>query len=604
MPLIDLKTNLKDLKYGHDQRGGGSSGQPYITTPIPEGDYNSISFDDGLIRGGAIGAIKHSANDFSRIFKFLKDAPRGPLFLAKQVGLQLSNPRIETNKGLFGNNNLGPTRLYNLGINTLAQVPVGAFGIHFQRHGLLPFTSDNDKYEYVVSHAQPEENRLVKLRDKLILRNEELKLNKKDNKQLGRLLGEFGVYSSNVTNFLKAKRTKQESIIEQYIGGPGSVDGIGTTTIRRTSYTPAINEESTRYWDEIRNQNRENLFQTNTLLQLNSDLDANLTGSVRRTFDTFNLAEANIDRFGNIIPFNTNEEIDNIIISQTNYNIEQKILRADRKKFFIDDRINRGNPGLKKDRSDYSKGEALDKITALPIFKIKKEDDLTSAGKAIRDLVKFRFEAIDNDNPSMSNVIVFRSFIKGISFPINPEWTGIKYNGRGEQFYVNTGFTNNISFNFQLAAQSRAEMKPMYQKLNYLYSNCTPDYKGTFMRGPLMRLTIGNLIYRQHGFISSLTPTVNDDAPWEIALDEPDNNGNRKDTDMLELPHMIDVSCTFTPIYNFLPKKSLTLSPFIADKGNEVASGERWIPNTELRDVKNLNDQSQEDLFYQSLNKD
>ena len=35
MPLIDLKTNLKDLKYGHDQRDGNSSNQPFVPTLIP-----------------------------------------------------------------------------------------------------------------------------------------------------------------------------------------------------------------------------------------------------------------------------------------------------------------------------------------------------------------------------------------------------------------------------------------------------------------------------------------------------------------------------------------------------------------------------------------
>jgi hypothetical protein len=39
MPLIDLKTNLKSLKYGNDRTNEGSSGQPYIT-PDPDGNAN------------------------------------------------------------------------------------------------------------------------------------------------------------------------------------------------------------------------------------------------------------------------------------------------------------------------------------------------------------------------------------------------------------------------------------------------------------------------------------------------------------------------------------------------------------------------------------
>lgn len=37
MGLLDLKTDLKSLRYGQDTPGGGDSGQPYIKSKIPEG---------------------------------------------------------------------------------------------------------------------------------------------------------------------------------------------------------------------------------------------------------------------------------------------------------------------------------------------------------------------------------------------------------------------------------------------------------------------------------------------------------------------------------------------------------------------------------------
>ena len=94
MPLLDLKTDLKSLKYGQDTPGGGDSGQPYIRTDINNVDsgINKLrftKFDDGLIRGGAVGAIGSSVVDTLRIGKFLTDPPKGPLFIVKQVGLQL-----------------------------------------------------------------------------------------------------------------------------------------------------------------------------------------------------------------------------------------------------------------------------------------------------------------------------------------------------------------------------------------------------------------------------------------------------------------------------------------------------------------------------------
>ena len=173
MSLLDLKTDLKSLKYGKDRPGGGDSGQPYQKVDINTVDsgfnrFRMTKFDDGLVRGGVVGAANASIVDTFRIGKFLTDFPKGPLFIAKQIGLQMSNPVLETNKlktdsptkggGLLRNvgnfvlntankivNAVGPTRIYNLGINTLAQVPVGAFGIHFNRHGLLPVQDDQTK---------------------------------------------------------------------------------------------------------------------------------------------------------------------------------------------------------------------------------------------------------------------------------------------------------------------------------------------------------------------------------------------------------------------------------------------------------------------------
>ena len=165
MPIITQlnATKLRSLKYGNDTSDGGNSGQPYVKTELKDIDkpftkFRLTKFDDGLIRGGAIGALNASVVDTIRIGKFLKDFPKGPLFIAKQVGLQLSNPKLETKKGLGGLlGKVGSTRLYNLGINTLAQVPLNAFGGHLMRHGLLPVMDESTKYINVVTENNREE---------------------------------------------------------------------------------------------------------------------------------------------------------------------------------------------------------------------------------------------------------------------------------------------------------------------------------------------------------------------------------------------------------------------------------------------------------------
>ena len=46
--------------------------------------------------------------------------------------------------------------------------------------------------------------------------------------------------------------------------------------------------------------------------------------------------------------------------------------------------------------------------------------------------------------------------------------------------------------------------------------------------------------------MNSLSYTVPNDSPWEIAIDEPEGG-----TKMLILPHILEVSMTFTPIGEF-----------------------------------------------------
>ena len=244
MSLLKLKTNLKSLKYGKDQPGGGDSGQPYQQVDINTVDrgfnrFRLTKFDDGLVRGGTVGAINASLVDAFRIGKFLKDLPKGPLFIAKQVGLQLSNPKIETSKSGRGNvGKLGPTRIYNLGINTLAQVPVNAFGGHLNRHGLSPVQDDQTKYLRIAQENNNEkDNRLTQLRNRFGLGFDydlykgNIVLRRKEQKTLSVIAATFaggGAFANSVYNDI------QNSRIDDYTGGPSSVYGIGRTLIRRT----------------------------------------------------------------------------------------------------------------------------------------------------------------------------------------------------------------------------------------------------------------------------------------------------------------------------------------------------------------------------------
>jgi hypothetical protein len=133
MSLINLKTNLKSLKYGKDQFDGGSSNQPYIQTEIPEelGEYGFLN-KDFILRGGS-RAVTDSLIDVKRLGKYFTDTknPSGLLFVTKQN--LLSRLAVKTQTSGFLNEGVYTP------LSTLTQAGGNAFGLHVNKQGLNPF---------------------------------------------------------------------------------------------------------------------------------------------------------------------------------------------------------------------------------------------------------------------------------------------------------------------------------------------------------------------------------------------------------------------------------------------------------------------------------
>jgi len=643
-------TNLRSLQYGDDTIGGGNSGEPYITTAIPPALQQQVestdiwNSDSGLIRGGFAGATRASATDFTRISKFLTDPPKGPLFIIKQVGLQLSNPQLEASRGagstlnnliqgnfstIFNseeglNTNIGTTRIYNGGINTLLQVPLNAFGGHIIRHGLLPIESNSAKYENVARNNDPlnvdeegKNNRLVRLKAKL--------------------------------------EVIENADIARYISGPGSLDGIGITTIPRyydtlTNNTkPYIPLDTALIIDEKgNNENNADTFNTG-YFYARPFINPNYYNAQGVSLQYFNNSEALIRSENNILPpakgrtnnLTENSQIDQNVIDYSatgrNYDTLRRNIANQRvnnqvgntylptevsfsislgagpaqeirftapltftptgksrykgldlSKNNIDTRLGLAQAQGYGDANDFTKGKDSINLTPVYLSSAPPTTKVTIAGRVYRtrDLIKFRIEAVDNDTPKQSAWMIFRAYLKDITDTPNPTWNTVNYVGRGEPFYIYKGFERSLSFTLQVAAMSEEELKPMWQKLNFLYSNTMPDYsKDNVMRSPYMRLTLGDYMFRQPGIIKNLTYTIGNDSPWEIALDEPELGSS-----LYELPHVMTIQMTFAPIHDFLPRKFPTefadpvanfkqLPAFVADRqtNSENDADNPWL---------------------------
>jgi hypothetical protein len=589
MALRDLRTNLKSLQFGNDTPGGGSSGLPYIQTGLPEdspaGEYlagiarNSM---DWPLRGGAYSTIA-STTDSVRISRFLTDLPRGYVFTSKQVQLQKSNPKIETG-GFTSRLN---TQTYNLNANLLAQVFEQGTGIHIPRAGanVNELGPDNPqaKYEYIVSHKNTDQNRLVALYGSKIQQNS------------------TGLSLDSAATTLGI--STDDNILFDYEMGPDSLYGDGNTTIFRTTNTTTAFERyiSNGFIKTGYNPNfkvlSQNVPYSSSYIAAKWNIPNGFLG-IKDIRDDFNLEDnttyqqsnsafirpegvpigiSPINQFGNTMGYSA------LLNSKIGTDLSAKPQLQDFRKYTLDKnplaedytdpyvpmitRIGIGSPGARKDRSNpyvpFIDGQ--DKINMSPIYRSSIDNRIEKDSNDVRDLIKFCIEVIDNDNPSVTDRMHFRAFLTNFSDNIGADWDNKKYMGRGENFYTYQGFTRDVGFTFIVAAQSVQEMEKIYQKTNYLASTLLPDYQigSGFMRGNLHKLTIGEYFYRVPGVITSMNISVEDNYAWEIKMKQPElrkqNNdqGIARDQLQMEVPQILKIQMNFKPIMDKLPQKGL-----------------------------------------------
>jgi len=591
--LEAITFNQRSFKFGEgrafDRTGLGFSREPFIGNPrallgsknqeIPgvEDSQNKLKglgfidgVTDGLVRGGIVTALSRSTTDFTRLTNFYL-SNRGIGFLVKQVALQATNPAIEDRPSSTDYLGLRRNRQFNpLGTNLLAQSLVNFSGVHFDRAGLLPIWPEENKYETVVREKADVTDKKIKFTGKtnkfkgnrlVTLFNSHIKdqFVPTEDEEVNRTGFAAGARdfladtAENVTDFVQTITGKNTPMLYEYGGGPGSTYGIGRTSIRKFNHTntttggPGTNFES-----------------------------GVGTGFIhtRKLADSFS---DNISRATNVQ--NYLQSLGRPYIG-TNY---QGDINFNNRKYYRESRIGTGNPGAeyrKDGRNSYifSNNNRYDTYLDTKVDKLNMLDIVKFNGRPIipeaRDLIKFRFEAVDNDNPNKSNVMVFRAFLDDLKDNYNASFNEFNYNGRGETFYTYNNFKRDIGFSFKVAAQTRHEMMPLYRKLNYLVSQTAPEYKKGRMRAGFVRLTIGSWCDRIPGFIQNINLSWQKDYPWEISIDSPEGG---QDTDMLVLPHVLDVSVTFLPIHNFTPQRSVTDSPFILkDKESILHDVQKW----------------------------
>ena len=166
-----------------------------------------------------------------------------------------------------------------------------------------------------------------------------------------------------------------------------------------------------------------------------------------------------------------------------------------------------------------------------------------------RDMIKLMVEDIPASVGGTKKIVRFRSYLSEISDTITPEWEKVSYVGRPDQVHSYSGASREVSFTLKFASLSRNGMIPMYKKINYLYGLAYPHSKATTpnaafretMIAPLIKLTMGDWLYRCPGYFSSIATTVDNDYPWEINLEQ-------EAFRVAQLPQVVSIALGFTVI--------------------------------------------------------
>ena len=172
-----------------------------------------------------------------------------------------------------------------------------------------------------------------------------------------------------------------------------------------------------------------------------------------------------------------------------------------------------------------------------------------------KDLIKFYFRDVRN-----RKTLIFRAFLTNIQDSISPEWNNYRYIGRPDDVYVYKGTSRSVSFSMKVAAFSRREMIPMWEKINYLvglnygsYVDTSVFNEGTYyqnnpgMSSPICEMTIGDYLTDQPGYIKDFNISIPPDYPWDTIVDDGGKNV------IGELPQVVDINMGFQIIPQQVP---------------------------------------------------
>lgn len=471
-------------------------------------------------RGGILLSTSRAAKDVARISKFFL-SPKGLIFNATQIGLQLSNPNVEGVSGTPAKIiNPNSTKIYSPG-NILANVAGAHLGIRTKRHGIAPisiigFPSGYEETLTTYRQFKIANNRLVRLGNELGIFN-----TIKDQIQPidvgGVSLGAVGQAINKGVNKLRDKLGFKGQVINTLtsITGPKSVAGIGRTTITRS--VNSIDEQL-----KFNNNGKENT-------RLDRNENTKILKGVQDRFKQFNglrglVEEPDFDGVGT----KPLKETDTAEKAKNTNNLPVGDIKAYKTLAY-------GNIP-KRDTSrkhlDFRTGQEYDRAK-IPLSKFvdtskdKLIDDISGIGNNLdhsEDLIKFSVS-----NTSLGETARLLCYLTSFSDQLGQDVELVDVSGFGdeEEGATQSPITRAVAISIIVAARNPKELAYIYDTLDKLrYITSVANFASE-----RSKLTLGNLFNNLDCYLIS----INTSWDTEFAFDM-DN----------KVPYVLEIDMDFT----------------------------------------------------------
>ena len=235
---------------------------------------------------------------------------------------------------------------------------------------------------------------------------------------------------------------------------------------------------------------------------------------------------------------------------------------------------------LQSDRADRGLSHNIDvRDDRLRSSVINATNKDVQAGQNLSDVQFFPFlfeteNRLNADNGDLNQTCFLQATLAQLQESYSPTWSQKQFFGRTEAIHTYTNTNRTIDIRFILFADSARSLQNIYERVNWLAQQTYGSYesigvtRNKLATGPILRMTIGDLIKGLPGYVRSLNYNWDHSGPggkWEM-------------TKGIRMPQSCEVSLGYQVLHETLPNRNTNFY-----KGLELGMktrGRGMIPQT------------------------